>query len=113
MEFHEVCNFRVGFDLPCGFHGLSPGVVHWSSSFSPFPWVSSMLQQVTPLLVTDEALSVSDMLGSFSRREIDFVYVHSIGICSGGSVSWWDVAVSPSSKFPESHHILVEFPGLV
>ena len=65
------------------------------------------------LLVENEALLVSDVLSSFSRGEIDFVYIHSIRIGSGGPTSRQDVAISSSSEFPESYHISVEFPSLV
>ena len=59
--------------------------------------------------MTDKALSVSDVLCSFSQGEIDLVYVHSVRVWSRGSASQRDVAVSSSPQFPESHHILVEF----
>ena len=113
MQFHEVRDFWVGFDLPCDFHSLSPGVVSWSSSLSPFSGVPSMLGQVTSLLVADEALLVSDVLCSFVWRKIDLVYVHCIGIRLGGLVSRQDVAVSSSSEFSKSHYISVEFSSLI
>ena len=114
VEFHEVGNFRVGFDLSSNFRGLSPGgMVSQGSPLSSFSRVSSVFGQVASLLVVDEALSVSDVLCPFTRREIDLVYVHSIGIRSRGSTSWRDVAVSSSSEFPESYHVSVEFPSFV
>ena len=64
-------------------------------------------------LVTDEALSVSDVLSSFTRRKVDFVYVHGIGVQSRGSASRQDVAIPSSSEFPELYHISVEFPSFV
>ena len=72
-----------------------------------------MFRRMTSLLVADEAFSVSNMLCSFIRREIDLVYVHGVRVGSGGSPSRWDIAVSSSSEFPELYHVLVEFPSLV
>ena len=63
--------------------------------------------------MTDEALSVPDVLCPFTGREVDLVYVHGIGIQSRGSASQRDVAVSSSSEFPESYYISVEFPSFV
>ena len=63
--------------------------------------------------MADEAFSVSDMFCPIARREIDFVYIHSVGISLRGSASWRNVTVSSSSEFPESYHVLVELPGLV
>ena len=68
---------------------------------------------MTSLFVIDEALSVSNVLCLFTRREIDLVYVHGIRVRLGGSPSQWDIAVSSSSEFPESYHISVEFPSFV
>ena len=65
------------------------------------------------LLVADEALVVPNVLHSFTRREMDLVYIHSIGIGARGLVSWWNIAVPPSSEFPELYHIAVEFTCLV
>ena len=114
MEFHEIGNLRVSFDLSGGFHGLPPGgLVSWGSPLSSFPRVSSVFRRVASLFVADEAFSVSDVLRSFARREIDFVYIHSIGIWSRGSASRQDVAVSPSSEFPKSYHVSVEFPSFI
>ena len=114
VEFHEVGDFWVSFDLSGSFHGLSPGgMVSRGCPFSSFPWVSSVFGRVASFFVADEALSVSDVLCSITRREIDLVYVHSIRIRSRSSTSWWDVAVSSSSEFPESYYISVEFSGLV
>ena len=61
----------------------------------------------------NEALSVLDVLRSFTGREIDLVHVHSIGIWSRGLASWQNVAVSSSSELPESYYVSVEFPSLV
>ena len=114
VEFHEVGNFWVGFDLSSSFRGLFPGgMFSWGSPFSSFSGVSLVFGRMASLLVADEALSVSDVLRLFTRREIDLVYVHSIRIGSRGSASRWDVAVPSSSEFPESHHISVEFPSFV
>ena len=63
--------------------------------------------------MTDEAFSVPDVFCSFTRREIDLVYIHSIGVRLRGLAGWQDVAVPPSSEFPESYHVSVEFPGLI
>ena len=114
VEFHEVGNFWVGFDLSSSFGGLSPGgMIPWVSPFSSFPRVSPVFGRVTSLLVTDETLSVPDVFCSFTRREIDLVYIHSIGVRSRGLAGWLDVAVPPSSEFPESYHVSVELSGLV
>ena len=114
VEFHEVCNFRVGFDLSSSFRGLSPGgMISRGSPFSSFSRVSLVFGRVASLFVADKALSVPDVLSLFTRREIDLVYVHSIGIRSRDSASRRDIAVSSSSEFPESYHVSVEFPSLV
>ena len=114
MEFHEVDNFWVSLDLSRDFRGSFPrGMISQGSPFSSLSRVSSVLGRVASLLVTDEALSVPDVLRSFTRREIDLVYIHSIGIRSRGSSSWQDVAVPSSSEFPESYHISVEFPRVL
>ena len=65
------------------------------------------------LLVADEALFIPDMFCPIAWGEIDFVYVHGIGISLGGLVSQRNVTVSSSSEFPESYHVSVELPGLV
>ena len=114
VEFHEVGNFWVGFDLSSSFRSLSPGgVVPRGPPFSSFPRVSLVFGQVASLFVADEALSVSDVLCSFTRREINLVYVHSVGIWSRSLVGWWDIAVPSSLEFPELYHVSVEFPGFV
>ena len=114
VEFHEVGNFRVSFDLSSSFCGLSPGgMIPWGSPFSSLSRVPLVFGRVASLLVTDEAFSVSDVLSPFTRREVDLVYVHSIGVWSRGSVSWWDVAIPSSSEFPELYHVSVEFPSFV
>ena len=118
MFFHEVGNPRVHFiDLPC--FGVPPpgGAFSLLQGFPSFPWVPLMLGQVASLLVADEALVVSHMLCSFTRREVGLVYVHGIGVSgrSGSSsvLSRQDVAVSPILEFPESYNVLVEFSGLI
>ena len=63
--------------------------------------------------MTDEALSVPDVLCSFTQREINLVHIHGIGIGARGSASQQNIAVSPSSEFPELYHISVEFPSFV
>ena len=114
VEFHEVSNLWVSFDFPSGFHGLSPGgMVSRGFPFSSFSRVSSVFGRVASLLMADETPSVSDVFCPFARREIDLIYIHSIGIRSRGSTSWGNVAVSSSSEFPESYHISVEFPSFV
>ena len=114
MEFHEVGDFRVSFDLSSSFHGLSPGgMVSWGSPFPSFSRVSSMFGRVASFLVADEAFSVPDVFRSFTRREVDLVYIHGIGIGLRGSVSWRDVTVPSSSEFSESYHVSVEFPSFV
>ena len=114
VEFHEVGNFWVGFDLSSSFRSLFPGrVVSQGPPFSSLSRVSSVFGQVASLFVADDALSVSDVLRSFTRREIDFVYVHGIGVRSGGSVCGRDVAVSSSLEFPESYHVSGKFPSFV
>ena len=72
-----------------------------------------MFGRVASLFVADEALSVPDVLCPFTRREIDLVYVHSIGIRLRGLASRWNVAVPSSLEFPELYHISVEFPSFV
>ena len=72
-----------------------------------------MFGRVASLLVANEALSVPDVLRSFTGREIDLVYVHCIGIWSRGLASQRNVAVSSSSELPELYYVLVEFPSLV
>ena len=114
MLLHEVGNLRVSFDLSSGFFGHSPrGVIPWGSPSSSLSRVSSVFGRMASFLVANEALSVPNVLRSFTRGEIDLVNVHSIGIWSRGSTSWRDIAVSSSSEFPESYHISVEFPSLV
>ena len=114
VEFHEVGNLRVSFDLPSSFRGLSPGgVISRRSPLFSFPRISSVFGRVASLLVADEALLVSDVLCSFTRREIDLVYVHSIGIRLRGLASQWDIAVPSSSEFPESYYVSVEFSSFV
>ena len=63
--------------------------------------------------MTDEALSVPDVLCSFTRREINLVHIHSIGIGARGLVSQRNIAVSPSSEFPELYHIVIELSCFV
>ena len=80
MQFHEVRNFWVRFDLSHGLYSLSPGVVCWSSSPSSFSGVSLMLRQVTSLHMADEAFLVSNMLRFFVWGEIDLVYVYGVRV---------------------------------
>ena len=109
VELHEVGNFWVSFDLPSSLLSLSPGgVVSRGSPLSSLPRVSLVFGQVASFFVADEALSVSDVLHLFTRREIDLVYVHGIGIWSRSSVGQQDIAVPSSSEFPESDYISVE-----
>ena len=88
-------------------------MVSRGSPLSSFPRVSSVLGRVASFLVANEALSVPNVLCSFTGREIDLVYVHCIGIWSRGSASRWNVAVSSTSEFPESYHVSVEFSGFI
>ena len=114
VEFHEVGNFWVGFDLPSSFCSLSPrGVVSRGSPFFPFSRISSVFGRVVSLFVADEAFSVSDVFCSFARREIDLVHVHSIWVRSRGPAGWWDITVSSSSEFPESYYVLIELSSFV
>ena len=113
---HEVCDLRVGLDLPGGFCGLSPGEVislRQGPSSSSFSRISSVFGRVASLLVADEALAVSYVLCSFTGRVIDLVYVHGIRVWARGSAGWWDVAISSSSEFPELYHVSVEFSYLI
>ena len=88
MEFHEVGNLGVSFDLPGSFHGFPPRrVVSQRSPLSFLSRISSVLGRVASLLVADEAFSVSDVFHLLTRREIDFVYIHGIWIRSRGSAS--------------------------
>ena len=114
VKFHEVGNFWVGFHLPGSFPSPPPGrMISRGFPLSSFPRVSSVFGRVASLLVANEALSVPNVLPSFTGGEIDLVHVHSIGIRSRGSASWWNVAVSSSSEFPESYHVSVELPSLI
>ena len=76
-----------------------------------------MFGRVASLLVADEALSVPHVLRPFTRREIDFIHIHGIGVpgWSGGlrCLGQWDITVSPTPEFPESYHISVELSCLV
>ena len=72
-----------------------------------------MFEQVAFLFVADEVLAVSNVLHSFTRGEIDFVNVHDVGIGASGSLSWQDVAISPSLEFPELYHVPVKLSCLV
>ena len=113
MQFHEVCNFWVRFDLSCNLRSLSPGVVCRGSSLSSFSGVPSVFGRVTSLLMPNEAFSVPNMLCFFIWGKVDLVYVHSVRIQSGGSVSRQDVAISSSLELSELYHVSVEFPHLV
>ena len=72
-----------------------------------------MFGRVASLFVTDEALSVSDVLRPIARREIDLVDIHGVWISLRGSARQRNVAVSSSSKFPESYYVSIEFPSFV
>ena len=78
-----------------------------------------MFGQVTSFLVTDEALSVPHVLCPFTGREIDLVYyIHGMGVTgqsgvSFGVLSWQDITIPPTSKFPESYHVLVKLSRLI
>ena len=72
-----------------------------------------MFGQVASLLMADEAFSISHMLCSFNGREIDLVYIHCIGIRASGPASQRDIAISPSSEFPQSYHISVKLSCLI
>ena len=76
-----------------------------------------MLGRVTSLLVADETFAVPHVLCSFTGREIDFVNIHGVRVSggSGGSsiLSQWDIAISPTSEFPESYHLPVELSSFV
>ena len=114
--FHEVGNLWVSIDLSGGFHGLSPGEVvslRQGSSSSSFPEISPVLGRVASLFVADEAFAVPNVFCSFTGRETDLIYIHSVGVGARGSASWQDIAISPSSELPKSYHIVVEFPSFV
>ena len=114
VEFHEVGHLWVSLDLPGGFRGLFPGrMISRRSPLSSFSRISCVFGRMASLLVADEALSVSDVLSPFTRREIDLVYVHSIGIRSRGSASRQDIAIPSFSEFPESYYVSVEFSCFV
>ena len=114
MEFHEVGNLWVSLDLSGGFRGLPPGrMVSRRSPFSSFSRISSMFGRVASLFVADEALSIPNVLCPFTRREIDLVYVHGIGIRSRGLASRQDITISSSSEFPESYYVSVEFSSFI
>ena len=72
-----------------------------------------MLGCMASFLVTDEALSVPDVLCSFTRREVDLVYVHGVRVGVRSLASQRDITVSSSSEFPELYHIAVELSCLV
>ena len=109
VEFHEVGNFWVSLDFSGGFRGLPPGrMISRGSPLSSFSRISSVFGRVASFFVANEALSVPNVLRSFTGREIDLVYVHRIGIWSRGSASRQNVAVSSSSEFPVSYHISIE-----
>ena len=88
MEFHEVRNLRVGFDLSGCFRGLPPGgMFSWGFPSSSFPRISLVFGRVASLLVADEAFAVPDMLCPLGRREMDFVYIHGVWVRPRGLVS--------------------------
>ena len=63
--------------------------------------------------MADEAFVVSHVPCSFTGREIDLIHVHHIGVRASGSVSQWNIAVSPSLEFPELYHISVKLSCFV
>ena len=96
MLSHEVSDRWVSFDFSGGFCGFPPGEavsLRWGSSSSSFPKVLPMFGQVASFLVADEALVVPYVLHPFTGREVDLVYVHSIGVRMGGSASWRNITV--------------------
>ena len=72
-----------------------------------------MFGRVASLLVADEALSVPNVLHSFTGREIDLVNVHGIGIRVRVLVSRLNIAVPSSLEFPELYHVAVELSCFV
>ena len=64
-------------------------------------------------LVADEAFVVLHVLHSLTRREIDFVHIHGIGIGTRSSAGWQDLAISSSSELPKLYHVAVKFSSLV
>ena len=116
MLLHEVADLWVYFIDFLSFGGLSPEVFSLLCGFSFPSRVTLVFGRVASLLVAHEALLVPHMLCSFTRRVIDFIYIHGIGVSgwSGSNgLSWQDVAVSPTWKFPELYHIPVELSCLV
>ena len=117
--FHEVANLRVYLVDFSGFHVSPPGGMSSLQEFpsSSFSRVFFMFGQVTSFFMADEALLVPRMLHPFARRKIDVINIHGIRVLgrSGGFsvLSWWDIAISPSSEFPESYHVLVELSSFV
>ena len=63
--------------------------------------------------MADKALAVPYVLRPLTGREVDPVYIHSIGVRMGGSASRQNITVSPSLEFPESYHISVELSCFV
>ena len=117
MLFHEAGNPQIHFIKFPGFSSLSPGGAFsllWGLS-SP-SGVSLVFGRMTSLLVTDEAFAVPHVFSSFTGREVDFVYMHGVGIpgwCSGSvCLSWQNEAVSPTPEFPKLYHVLVNSPAL-
>ena len=113
---HKFSNLWVRFNLPSGFRGLPPreAVPLRRDLSSPFlPQISPVFGRMTSLFVADEAFVVSDVLRSFTRGEVDFVYVHGIRVGVRGSAGQRNVAVSPSSEFPELYHVSVKLSCFV
>ena len=67
--------------------------------------------------MADKALAVMYVFGSFTRREIDPVNVHGIGVPGGMSGFYQSgllvIAIPSSLELPESYHVLVEFSSLI
>ena len=72
-----------------------------------------MLGRMASLFVTNEALSVPDVLRFLTGREVDLINVHCVWIGTGSSASRQDIAISSSSEFPESYHIAIEFASFI
>ena len=76
-----------------------------------------MLGQVASLLVADEALLVSHVLHSFTRREINPIHIHGVRVPGGlaglSVLGWQDEAIPSALKLPKSYHVLVELSCLI
>ena len=81
MLLHEVADLQVYFiDFPC-FISLSPWGAFSSLQGPSFPSrVSLVFGRVASLFVADETLVVPHVFHSFTRREVDLVYVHGVRV---------------------------------